>query len=116
MTTTKSPTRIMRDLANRVKFLRLDRHWTRQDLARAANVNVYSLKRFERTGDISLARLLAICEALGVLHDFNHILKSRERINVEEWKMSARVLRQRGRRRRIVADEAPEPMVLESVE
>jgi transcriptional regulator with XRE-family HTH domain len=116
MTITKSPNQIMRDLANRVKFLRLHRQWTRQDLAEAAKINVYSLKRFERTGDISLARLLAICEALGVLHDFNHILKPRERINIEEWKMSARVVRQRGRRRQSVADEVREPMVLESVE
>lgn len=116
MNTTKTPDRVMRDLANRVKFLRLHRHWTRQDLADAAKINVYTLKRFERTGDISLARLLAICEVLGVLHDFNQILKPRERINVEEWKMSSRVLRQRGRRRSVTTETPIEPMILESVE
>lgn len=107
MTTGKTPARIMQDLANRVKFLRLHRHWTRQDLADAAQINVYSLKRFERTGDISLARLLSICEALGMLDDFNHILKSRERIRVDQWEFSKPALRQRGRRRKMVIEEVP---------
>jgi transcriptional regulator with XRE-family HTH domain len=107
MSTTKPPAQVMRELAHRVKFLRLNRQWTRQDLADAANINVYSLKRFERTGDISLARLLAICDVLGVLNDFDHILKSRERIKVDEWKMSTQVVRQRGRRRSVEINDTP---------
>lgn len=94
----KSPAKIMRELADRIKFLRLQRHWSRQELAEYAKINVYSLKRFERTGNIALSRLLALAAALDALEDFNHILKPRERVQIDEWKVPTRVIRQRGRR------------------
>ena len=95
----------MREIADRVKALRLRRHWSREELAAYAQVNVYSLKRFERTGNISLERLLSLCAALGVLEDFDHIIKPRERINIDEWAISSRKIRQRGRRRSLAVTE-----------
>ena len=94
----KTPADIMQILAGRVKTLRLHRHWSRQELADKANVNVYSLKRFERTGRIALERLLAICEVLDVLDDFNQLLKPRLRVDVGNWNVE---LRSRGRRNRV---------------
>lgn len=98
MSPVKPPSQVMKSLAERVKALRLRKKWSRQELADYADVNVYSLKRFETTGQISLERLLSICFALGVLDDFDHILKVRERINVKDWKAPVNKIRQRGRR------------------
>src|SRR3990167_3094570 len=99
MSRIKSSSQVMREIAARVKALRLRRHWSREELAAYSHVNVYSLKRFERTGNISLERLLSLCAALNVLEDFDRILKPRERIDINQWAVSQRKIRQRGRRR-----------------
>lgn len=99
MPTIKPPAKIMQELAERIKALRLRKKWSRQELADYADVNVYSLKRFETTGQISLQRFLALCFALGVLDELDHILKPRERISVKSWTAPQNKLRQRGRRR-----------------
>lgn len=99
MSATKSPSQVILDIARRMKSLRLRRHWSREELALYSHVNVYSLKRFERTGKISLERLLRLCATLEVLEDFDHILKPRERIDINQWSASSRKIRQRGRRR-----------------
>ena len=88
---------VMKELARRIKTLRLDKKWSRQDLADQAAINVYSLKRFECSGQISLERFLAVCGALGVLDDFKRILKPRARINVDNWEVPT--ARQRGHKR-----------------
>jgi len=99
MAPVKSPSQVIKALSERVKALRLRKKWSRQELAEYADVNVYSLKRFEATGQISLDRLLSLCFALGVLEDFDHILKPRERVNVKDWKAPVNKIRQRGRRK-----------------
>ncbi|WP_423063328.1 helix-turn-helix domain-containing protein [Candidiatus Paracoxiella cheracis] len=99
MTTVKTPSKVMKELAGRLKALRLRKKWSRQELADYADINVYSLKRFEATGHISLERFLSICFALGVMSEFDHILKPRERIDVSAWKVPENKIRQRGRRR-----------------
>ena len=53
MTMSKSSTTVMHELADRIRALRLRKKWTRETLADHSDVNVYSLKRFERTGQIS---------------------------------------------------------------
>lgn len=92
---------ILKELAKRIKILRLRKNWSRQDLADRAQVNVYSLKRFETSGQIALERFLAICSALEVLDDFKCILKPRERIDVNAWKAPPGLSRQRGGRCRV---------------
>ncbi len=106
MPTVKPPPQIRREIAERIKALRLRRNWSREELANYSNVNIYSLKRFERTGHISLERLLSLCAALEVLDDFNHILKPRERIDITEWSVSQRKIRKRGRRSLKQSEEA----------
>lgn len=86
-------------LAERIKVLRLRKQWSRRELADRAEVNVFTLKHFERTGQISLDRFLSICDALGFLQDFERLLKPRERVNIDQWTVPERSLRQRGRRR-----------------
>ncbi len=86
-------------LASQVKRLRLERRWSRLDLAMHAGINVYTLKHFERTGQISLERLLKICQKLDILSDIVRAFKPRKRVDVDNWTAKAGIERQRGRRR-----------------
>lgn len=95
----KTPKEIECQLAARLKMLRLQRKWTRSELAKLSHVNVYSLKRFERTGHISLTRLLALCNTLDVLSEFEPLLKPRERVDIRAWSMLSQKIRKRGKRR-----------------
>lgn len=57
-------------MADRVRDRRLARGWTQAELAERAGLALPTLKLFERTGHISLDRLLRIASALGALDDF----------------------------------------------
>jgi len=54
------------DLAAAVKERRLGLDMAQQALSEKSGVPLPTLKKFERTGQISLAAFLAICDALGV--------------------------------------------------
>lgn len=86
-------------IAQQIRRLRLSRRWSRVELAERCGVNVYTLKHFERFGQISLERLLKICNNLGVLEEVIRAFKPRQRIDIEEWALPRTTLRQRGRRR-----------------
>lgn len=93
---------IAHQLAKRLTTIRLQRAWTRETLAEHSGVNVYTLKRFERTGQISLERLVLLCSALDVCDELIRLFKPRQRINVDEWKAQTRPVRQRGKRKAAV--------------
>ncbi len=97
--TNKIPAELALQIAKRLTALRLHRTWTRETLAAKANINVYTLKHFERTGQISLERLISVCQALDMLEDFERIFKPRQRVNVDNWEVEDQPARQRGRRR-----------------
>lgn len=86
-------------IAQQLRRLRLARRWSRHELAERCGVNVYTLKHFERFGQISLERLLKICENLGILEEVVRAFKPRQRVDVNEWSLPKTALRQRGRRR-----------------
>jgi len=69
------PAEIDRLLARRVRALRLLAGWKQVTLAARSGVTLASLRRFEATGRISLARLLRLCHALGRLDDFGQLLQ-----------------------------------------
>ncbi|OGO91979.1 MAG: hypothetical protein A3F41_02725 [Coxiella sp. RIFCSPHIGHO2_12_FULL_44_14] len=88
-------------IAKQVRRLRLARQWSREELAERANINVYTLKHFERFGQISLERFLRICQILGILEDTLRAFKPRQRVDVNEWSSLSMVsVRQRGRKRK----------------
>jgi len=91
------PTEIALHIAKRTTAQRLQQAWTRDKLAKRANVNVHTLKRFERTGQISLPRLIAICDALGMLEELIRAFKPRQRISINDWQIHEGKTRQRGR-------------------
>jgi len=64
-------------LAERVRTLRLERTWTREELARRAGVATATLKHFERTGQVALTRLVRLAVALDAVDGFEGLLTAR---------------------------------------
>jgi len=89
---------IGRDLARKAKQLRLVRSWKQSTLAERSGVTLASLRRFERTGQVSLANLLRLSLALGRLGDFESILRQPEAASLRELEAAATgPTRKRGR-------------------
>ncbi len=97
------PEEIALHIAKRMTAIRLQKTWTRDELAHRSQVNVHTLKRFERTGYISLPRLIALCKALNMIDDLTRTFKPRQRINVDNWQIHKDHSRQRGRHRKIAS-------------
>ena len=51
----KTPQDVLHDLASKVKVLRKEQTLTQPELAKKSGVSIGSLRRFEQTGQISLA-------------------------------------------------------------
>jgi transcriptional regulator with XRE-family HTH domain len=69
------PEDILRQLADRLKVLRLERSWKQSTLAKRAGVSLPTVQRYERTGRTSLENLLRLCHALGRLDEFAELLR-----------------------------------------
>lgn len=65
-----SPGDVLRRVSARAKGVRLAQDLTQAGLAARSGVSLGSLKRFERTGEISLRSLVQIAFALGAEKDF----------------------------------------------
>ena len=92
------PKELCMELAKRLTAIRLQKAWTRELLAKKANINVHTLKRFERSGQISLERLIAISAVLDHLQEIEKLFKPRQRVDVENWQPMTQKLRKRGKR------------------
>jgi transcriptional regulator with XRE-family HTH domain len=91
-----TPMELAQLLARRARQRRLAQELTQQGLAQRAGVTLGTLKRFERTGQISLLSLLRIAVALGVTSEFEGLFPDpplRTLADLEQRKQ-----RQRGRR------------------
>lgn len=77
---------------------RLALGFTRPQLAARAGVSPASLKRFERTGNISLNALIKLAIALDATEGFDRLLAKKSYESLEE--VIGGPPRQRGRRRR----------------
>lgn len=87
-------------LGRRVKALRLDLGWTQQELAERAGITLATYRRFERTGQISLERLLRLAVILDAHAGFDQLfIRSPARSLAELERRSERQARKRGRRR-----------------
>ncbi len=73
--TLSSPSDISLTLGRRVQARRLDHGWTQAELAARAAVAVDTLKKFERTGQVSLLRLIRLAIALGSVNEFEGLLR-----------------------------------------
>lgn len=69
----KSTQEVMQEIAARVKTIRLEQNLSQEGLSLRSGVSLGSLKRFERTGEISLKSLIEISISLGVMEDFDKL-------------------------------------------
>ena len=99
------PADICKELAKRLTAVRLQKAWTRDVLASMAKINVHTLKRFERTGQISLERLIALCHALDHHHEIERLFKPRHRVDIENWQPVSQITRKRGKRNQLITME-----------
>lgn len=68
-----SPLGLAADLGARFRDRRLDRGWSREELGSRAQVAMETLKKFERTGQVSLPRLVRLAVALGVVGELESL-------------------------------------------
>ena len=82
-----------------MRALRLDRGWSRGELAERAGISEETVKSFERRAQITLSRLLLIARALDALDDFSPLFAPRPAGSLAEIEAQQRP-RLRGRRRK----------------
>jgi transcriptional regulator with XRE-family HTH domain len=83
----KAPHEIVGDIARRVKEKRLSLNLSQQTLSDRSGVSYGTLKKFERTGQISLESIVKLALSLGSLDDFEHLfvpLKSIDALSLDE--------------------------------
>ncbi len=73
-----TPSEMMDTLKTKFKQRRKALGYTQPELAERSGVSLGSLKRFERTGQISLESLLKLAFVLGCLEGFNGLCKVEE--------------------------------------
>ncbi len=95
----QTPREIARTVARRVKVLRLDRGWTQEEAAERAGLALATYRQFERTGQISLERLLKLAVVLDALAGFDHLFVRPPARSLAELEELERQTRKRGRRR-----------------
>jgi transcriptional regulator with XRE-family HTH domain len=87
-------------LARRVKALRLENGWTQQEAAERAGLALATYRQFERTGRISLERLLKLAVILDARAGFDQLFaRPPARSLAELEKRAERQTRKRGKRR-----------------
>ena len=80
----KSPSDINMDLAMRVRKRRQEKKITQAVLSVRSNVSLGSVKRFERTGEISLSSLIKIAFVLGAEYDFDTLFSKKGYSSIQE--------------------------------
>lgn len=87
-------------LAGRIKVLRLERTWTQEETAERAGLALPTYRMFERTGRISLERLLRLASVLDALAGFDQLFALAPATSLAELEQRAEgPTRRRGRPR-----------------
>jgi len=92
-----TPEDVARQLAERVKILRLRRNWKRATLAERSGVSEASLKRFERTGHISLENLLKLAFTLDRLEELTTLFTPAPATSIKDLESLQGNMPKRGR-------------------
>jgi len=74
----KNPNDIMRELKGKFKVQRKSLGYTQQELATRSGVSLGSLKRFEKSGQISFESILKLAFVLECLGDFEKVCETKE--------------------------------------
>ncbi len=75
---------VAQEIANDFRRRRVEKGLTREAVAREAGISVANLIRFERTGLISLANLIALARATGYLSELKSIFSEPKYTTMEE--------------------------------
>lgn len=79
-----SPNDLNIAIAKRVQQRRKEQQLTQVQLSLKSEVSLGSLKRFERTGEISLSSLIKIAFALGCENDFDALFAKKAYTSIQE--------------------------------
>lgn len=71
----KTPKEVSLEIASRLKFKRLSQNLTQAGLALRAGMSIASLKRFEKTGEISFVSLLNVALVLDCLDECERLFE-----------------------------------------
>jgi transcriptional regulator with XRE-family HTH domain len=74
----KTPSEVQLELAERLRKIRKDKKISQSELASKSGISLGSIKRFEHTGEISLASLLRLAHLFDRLEDFDAVFKTKE--------------------------------------
>ena len=80
----KSPGDVNEEIATRMRARRKERKLTQLELSEKSEVSLGSIKRFERTGEISLSSLIKIAFALGCESDFDGLFAKKGYDSIQE--------------------------------
>jgi transcriptional regulator with XRE-family HTH domain len=69
----QSPREMAHSVAARVRVLRLERGWTQEEIAARAGIALATYRAFERTGQISLERLMQLVVILDAQPGLKHL-------------------------------------------
>ena len=94
----RSPVWVAEELGRRVRRLRLEQGWTQDELAERAGVGLSTLKKFEASGQGTLARFLRLAAVLGVIEECSKLFS--ESHTLESLDAISRRQRQRAPRRK----------------
>ncbi|HHU97192.1 MAG: helix-turn-helix transcriptional regulator [Bacteroidota bacterium] len=92
----QAPESISKELARRVKSLRLERNLTQQAFAKRAGVGYDAYRRFENRGEITLKNLLLCAVVLDCLDDFNRLFARKSYESIDQL-LQANQIKQRKR-------------------
>ena len=80
----KSPNDVNKEIAMNVRARRKEKKLSQVQLSERADVSLGSIKRFERTGEISLSSLIKIAFALGCEDDFEQLFSKKGYASIQE--------------------------------
>lgn len=84
-------------IGERIKERRLELGWSRERLGERAAVSPATLRAFERSGQVSLRRLIRLATALGLRSELESLFRPQAVVSLAALEQRAR-RRQRGRR------------------
>jgi len=89
----KQPSEVLKDTAQKCRDLRKKESLSQVRLADQSGVSLGSVKRFERSGHVSMESFLKLLSILKRLDEFDSILKPKEDMGIAETLFSNRTKR-----------------------
>ncbi len=80
----KTPSDVALDLASKLKLIRKRKKITQKQLAGRSNVSYATLRKFEKTGQISLESFIKLAMELGVINEINGLFSEPVYASIEE--------------------------------